>query len=187
MIEKPKAGEWWEKEGVRLRVIGEKRNGLTVGEHECGSIDLFRSQDGWQHLTECTGFDWQEPKPEVWPKYYRGKLWSDYDAFLEIHHTSDRGMIVRPSGKKELAPVDWDYAAALECVLRGSWKELTEAEAIARIARPQQGMVRVKLRKYVEPNGRGDFMFLREDTERKSNGYTPVNEWVEIEVPISKV
>jgi hypothetical protein len=62
--EKPKAGEWWEKEGVRLRVIGEKRNGLTVGEHECGSIDLFRSQDGWSHLPHCTGFDWVEPPTE---------------------------------------------------------------------------------------------------------------------------
>jgi len=62
--EKPKAGDWWEKEGVRLRVIGEKRNGLTVGEHECGSIDLFRGQDGWQHLPKCTGFDWQEKTEE---------------------------------------------------------------------------------------------------------------------------
>lgn len=60
MSEKPKAGEWWEKENIRLRVIGEKRNGLTVGEHECGSIDLFRCQDGWAYLPHCTGFDWSE-------------------------------------------------------------------------------------------------------------------------------
>ena len=111
--EKPKAGEWWEKEGVRLRVIGEKRNGLTVGEHECGSIDLFRSQDGWNHRPNCTGFDWVDPEPEE--------------------------------------------------------------------------MVRVKLQKWVEPNGRGDFKFLRTDNEHGAGGYTRVNEWMEIEVPISKL
>ena len=48
-------------------------------------------------------------------------------------------------------------------------------------------MVRVKLQKYVEPNGRGDFKFLRTDNEHGAGGYTRVNEWMEIEVPISKL
>jgi len=59
---KPLAGEWWEKEGVRLLIVGTKRSGITVGEHECGSIDLFHHQYDWQHLPDCTGWDWQ---PEV--------------------------------------------------------------------------------------------------------------------------
>ena len=52
---------------------------------------------------------------------------------------------------------------------------------------PEPVMVRVKLQKWVEPNGRGDFKFLRTDNEHGAGGYTRVNEWMEIEVPISKV
>ena len=172
-----------------VRVHGMTQEGLVICETAEGHVyRIPDKRNGWYHLLQCTGFNWVEPKPEVWPKYYRGKLWADYDAFLEIHNASERGIVVRPSGKRELAPVDWDYDAALECVLQGSWIELTEAEALARIATKQpEEMVRVKLQKWVEPNGRGDFKFLRTDNEHGAGGYTRVNEWMEIEVPISKL
>jgi hypothetical protein len=196
MSEKPKAGEWWtsalpgQTAGLRVFVVGPPCDfdGTDYVVQEEDLEPYERHLGGWRHLPGCTGFDWVEPKPEVWPKYYRGKLWADYDAFLEIHNASERGIVVRPSGKRELAPVDWDYDAALECVLQGSWIELTEAEALARIATKQpEEMVRVKLQKWVEPNGRGDFKFLRTDNEHGAGGYTRVNEWMEIEVPISKL
>ncbi len=63
----PQPGEYWQKEDTRVFVVGRKKNGVTVGETECGGIMVFLHIHGWQHLTDCDSFLWQ---PEVWPQYW---------------------------------------------------------------------------------------------------------------------
>ena len=84
----PQAGEWWQKDDTRLCIIGTKKNGLTVGETECGSLIPFMSIHGWQHLPDCDSFEWQ---PEVYPQYWTTK---DTDstrdvAFVELKQGGD--------------------------------------------------------------------------------------------------
>ncbi len=71
----------------------------------------------------------------------------------------------------------------------GGWRHLPGCTGFDWVE-PQpasEEMVRIKLQKWVEPNGRGDFKFLRTDNEHGAGGYTRVNEWMEIEVPISRL
>jgi hypothetical protein len=76
--------------------------------------------------------------------------------------------------------IDWGIVDTTD------WKHLPDCTGFDWVKpAPEPSMMSVRLRKYVEPNGRGDFMFLRTDTDHKSHGYTPVNEWMQIEVPVS--
>lgn len=120
---KPLAGEWWEKEGVRLLVVGTKRSGITVGEHECGSIDLFHHQHDWRHLPDCTGWDWQ---PEVFPQWYEPFYDGKYAYILRTSETKMKR--VRLDGSE--VETDW-----LE--IDNARKRITQAEAESRIEKPQ--------------------------------------------------
>ena len=64
-------GQWWEKPGTRVFVVGLSLDGRIVAEREYGTIALLARgelyQDGWKHLPDCTGWDWQ---PEVYPQYW---------------------------------------------------------------------------------------------------------------------
>ena len=56
----PQAGEWWQKDGTRVCVIGtKKKNGLTVGEMQSGNLISFLPKYGWQHLPDCDSWTWQ--------------------------------------------------------------------------------------------------------------------------------
>ncbi len=79
-----------------------------------------------------------------------------------------------------LTGVMWEHHDTSE------WRKLDGCTGWSWQDTPEE-MVRVKLQKWVEPNGRGDFKFLRTDNEHGAGGYTRVNEWMEIEVPISKL
>lgn len=123
---KPLAGEWWEKEGVRLLVVGTKRSGITVGEHECGSIDLFHHQHDWQHLPDCTGWDWQ---PETFPQY-----WSTFGGIASVAY-------VEQVSKKEFREVLKD-GTVNPIARNGSYsadgrKRLTREQAEALVRKPE--------------------------------------------------
>ena len=123
---KPLAGEWWEKEGVRLLVVGTKRSGITVGEHECGSIDLVHHQHDWQHLPDCTGWDWQ---PETFPQY-----WSTFGGIASVAY-------VEQVSKKEFREVLKD-GTVNPIARNGSYsadgrKRLTREQAEALVQKPE--------------------------------------------------
>ena len=61
MIEQkqPQAGEWWQKDDTRVCIVGTKKNGLTVGEMQSGTLIPFLPVHGWQHLPYCDSFEWQ--------------------------------------------------------------------------------------------------------------------------------
>ncbi len=122
---KPEAGEYWEKQGVRMLVIGTKKNGMTVGEHECGSIDLFHCQHGWEHLPDCTGWDWE---PEVFPQWYisNQRAWA-HTAFV-VRTSPSTYDCVDHCGKLSHTEMGWTaFNAGL--VRDGKWKQVTQEEA----------------------------------------------------------
>lgn len=129
---KPLAGEWWEKEGVRLLVVGTKQIGITVGEHECGSIDLFHHQHDWQHLPDCTGWDWQ---PETFPQWYvcGNSIGWGFTAYV-VRDTATTYFCVEESGRESRnAAYQWEQGL----VTSGHWKQVTQAEAESRIKKPE--------------------------------------------------
>jgi len=63
MSEKPQAGEFWEWDGVRLRIVGARMNGSIVAEHECGSLEFGCTVVEMKHLPDCRSFDWQPETP----------------------------------------------------------------------------------------------------------------------------
>ena len=120
----PQAGEWWQKEDTRVFIIGTKKNGLTVGETECGNLIPFMSIHGWQHLPECDSFKWQ---PEVWPKLYV-HCDADCDWCVEQYKV-DRIRVHRVTGVE-----DQPWVAMYSTnIADGTWIKVTEAEALARV------------------------------------------------------
>ncbi len=62
---KPQAGEWWEYNGVRIRIVGTLLNGRVVCEYRDGKTATLTQGDWWHHEPRCTSWDWQpEPEPE---------------------------------------------------------------------------------------------------------------------------
>ena len=68
-VRQPQAAQWWECKGTRVRIIGVKSDGQIVYELSDESVGVMSVNvaDSWQHLPECTGWDW---KPEVFPQYW---------------------------------------------------------------------------------------------------------------------
>jgi hypothetical protein len=123
----PQPGEFWEKENVRLRVVGSKRNGITVGENECGSIDLFHPHHDWRHLADCTGFDWQ---PETFPQYWTSLDGSTKPVAYLRRSSTDTFYHVYADGT-EHGPYVWITEEAKHR------KQITKEEADSRIEKPQ--------------------------------------------------
>ena len=120
----PQAGEYWQKDGKRLCVIGTKKNGVPVGETECGNLIPFLPIHDWQHLPDCDSFDWQ---PEVWPKLYV-HCDADCDWCVEQYKV-DRIRVHRVTGVE-----DQPWVAMYSTnIADGTWIKVTEAEALARV------------------------------------------------------
>lgn len=68
-VNKPKAGQWWQYNGVRVFVVGLKLNGHAVCEYRDGALATLVVGDSWKHIPDCTGFDYVlEPEP-VYPAW----------------------------------------------------------------------------------------------------------------------
>ena len=130
----PQAGEWWQQQdGTRYLCIATNQRGETIWQVKDGG---FRSLIGdhnwkhWQHLPDCTGWDWQ---PEVWPKWYvptqspRMSGCVKYIAYYRCD-TKNGGITVHTDGS-QFTWEDWDNPDMK--------KEVTEAEALARVT-PQE-------------------------------------------------
>jgi hypothetical protein len=69
---KPLPGEWWgQNQKPHWYIIGKNTHGLIVYQDRMGLLYVDKT-GGWntigEHLPDCTGWDWQPPKPE---KKYR--------------------------------------------------------------------------------------------------------------------
>jgi hypothetical protein len=129
----PQAGEWWQSQNKLLRVfvIGIAPDGVPVVCEQ--DLDPYRGPNlahYWQHLPDCTGWDWQ---PEVWPKWYA---------------RTDDAISMRE--KKKIAYHRYDSpnsgetfhtdgtSFTFEHATEDSKKiEVTEAEALARVTPPE--------------------------------------------------
>ena len=139
----PQAGEWWQKDGKRVCVIGTKKNGLTIGEMRGGTLIPFMSIHDWQHLPDCDSFEWQ---PEVFPQYWTAKQTdSNRDvAFVElkqggdwVQHYRDGGeylITVVPFHKGGRTQLTKEQAEALQSPQESpdDWVEITDPEHVRR-------------------------------------------------------
>jgi len=133
--QKPKAGEWWvANDGTKIGyVCGFDSEGDPVVEysgHDDYEMATFLTH--WHHEPRCTGFDWVEPPAEVWPKWYildetKGKSavgpWAieRYTEHESIRHGFDE------DGNSTIEKGTFPMSKPV------SWKEVTEAEVMARL------------------------------------------------------
>lgn len=137
-----KAGQWWTDKGSvagrhRILVLGVTRTLNVVVEYPNGSssnlpMDYFQKYK--EHLPECTGWDWE---PEAYPQYresYMPNVWAfvrlDSPAqytYVRLDGTEDPNQEHRPG---------WDH-------INGRPK-LTEAEALAKIVKPEPAKPKTK-------------------------------------------
>jgi len=77
--------------------------------------------------------DWQ---PEVWPKYYLGERWSDVDAYVRFDDAESLAVWVATDGseKRHKGHV---YSNVETSKQDHRWREITEAEALARVKPPE--------------------------------------------------
>lgn len=127
----PQAGEWWQKEDTRVCIVGTRKNGLTVGEMQSGTLIPFMSIHGWQHLPDCDSFEWQ---PEVWPQYWTTK---DTDsmrdvAFIELKQDGDWVQHYRDGGESLMTVVPFQKKGRTQ---------LTKEQAEALVDKPQTPVV----------------------------------------------
>ena len=130
---KPQAGEFWGWAGCRLRIIGTRSNGVIVAEHECGSLEFGCTFGEMKHLPDCDSFDWQ---PETFPQWYAkscGGPYADCDHIIRTSKTTLCGVLADGIKTKE---VPWEKYHE-EFVIEGSWVPLTQAEAEARLKKPE--------------------------------------------------
>ena len=130
---KPLAGEWWEKDGCRVRVVGHRLDGAAITETHGGFIGLLRVIEGWKHLTGCDSFEWQ---PETFPQWYVSgcdEPWIAHAYLKRIScNTYER---YRHNGEKDTNEI-WG-GPENGIVSGGYWKQVTQAEAESRIKKPE--------------------------------------------------
>ena len=119
----PQAGEYWQKEDTRVFIVGTRKNGLTLGETECGTLIPFLPIHGWQHLSDCDSFEWQ---PKVWPKYYLPSSIAT-NAVFHRRDSEAKTVGVDQYGNEWNWQYDWDEQESARLV------EITESEALARV------------------------------------------------------
>jgi len=130
---KPLAGEWWEYNGVRIYIIGLTTIELLCCEYQDGAMSVLRQGDYWKYLPECDSFEW---KPETFPQWYAkccGSPYADCDYIIRTSKTTLCGVLADGTKTKE---VPWGKYHE-EFVIEGSWVPLTQAEAEARIKKPE--------------------------------------------------
>lgn len=132
----PQAGEYWvsKDDGSIQYIVGINTKGEAVFETKHGLLWQSDYWDNWYHEPLCTGFDWVKPPAEVWPKYVVKDSWTT-EAYIR-RDTATVGTIVLRNGtvNERLHYWDKDHESFIES---GSWRYVTEFEALARVAVPQ--------------------------------------------------
>lgn len=130
---KPEAGEFWEWAGKRLRIIGTRHDGRIVGENQAGGLEMSCHIFDMTHLPECDSFDWQ---PETFPQYFvrdDNEPFSDCDHLVRTAKTKVHGINIDGSSTETVVWSEFHN----EHFARGVWKQITQAEAEARIKKPE--------------------------------------------------
>ena len=123
----PKAGEWWIADDGNaadiLYIIGTDLQGNIHYQTRYMARYSTPALAGYKHEPRCTGFDWVEPA-ESWPKYYATVIPSSH--YYQID-SSNIAWCISPDEET-------DSADAKRLMSNpGVWKEVTEAEALARV------------------------------------------------------
>ena len=107
-----------------------KEGGLFVKSRHAVDVDF-------EHLPDCDSFDWQ---PETFPQFYRGERWADYEAYVRFDSKYEPGKVFYDNGSIVICN-HYNFSEVEEnCRLYG-WKKLTQAEAEARVKKPQRNIL----------------------------------------------
>lgn len=123
------AGEWYENDSLRVRIVGKRLDGKVITETHGGFIGSINDKSEWTHLPDCDSFYW---KPETFPQWYAkscGGPYADCDHIIRTSKTTLCGVLADGTKTKE---VPWEKYHE-EFVIEGSWVPLTQAEAEDRI------------------------------------------------------
>ena len=137
-MSKPVAGEWYEFCDVRVCCVAVSKQNDVVFEHRNGSFEFFRDGeeplDDLKYLPDCTGWDWQ---PETFPQYYDHGLKGDRrngTAFIR-RDSVEKYACVSVDGCDK-TKYDWNESCKYY-VRCGTWKQITEQQALALLDKPQ--------------------------------------------------
>lgn len=127
----PAAGEWWRhaKTGITAFIVGKDHAGTTWAtfandaKNPMPVMDLW---DGWQHLPDCTGFDWQPTEPETFPQWLTSTSKSNNVAYIR-RDSEQTTVTVYRDGVEHFWISKWDAAQNTDRT------RLTEAEALERL------------------------------------------------------
>ena len=128
----PQAGEFWEWAGERLRIIGTRNDGRIVGENQAGGLEMSCHIFDMTHLPDCDSFDWQ---PETFPQWYAcgNSIGWGITAYV-VRDTANTYFCVETNGNEVRSNA---YVFEQGLVNSGHWKQVTQAEAEARVKKPE--------------------------------------------------
>lgn len=104
---------------------------------EWTDIICFLGSGTWVDVTEAEALAKiavDKAPAEVWPKYYVGYQWNDKDAYIRYDGPESSGVWVNWHGTETVFAGD-HYSEVAESVASGSWRQVTEAEAKARVTK----------------------------------------------------
>lgn len=130
-----KAGQWWTDRGSvagrhRLLVLGVTRTFNVVIEYHDGSsnnLPMSYFLQYKEHLLECTGWDWE---PEAYPQYRETECRNVF-AFFRLDSPTQYTSVDIDGTESTVS----DMPLLYEIVMNRT--KLTEAEALARIVKPE--------------------------------------------------
>lgn len=142
---KPQAGEWWRTRGGERRYVWAVKPDLLktaqpvfAADRDTNNRTYTYCADGQyyqgkqsredlvEHLPWCTSFDDVAPVAETWPKYF--EAYDEWNAFVRCERNGSNFAVRRDGTGEVLAMMDYQYFSGR--------KQLTEAEALARLQPP---------------------------------------------------
>lgn len=109
-------------------------------------IDDSLRRGVWTEVTEAEArarIAVDKAPAEVWPKYYVGYQWNDKDAYIRYDGPESSGVWVNWHGTETVFAGD-HYSEVAETVENGSWRQVTEAEAKARVTKAAEPTIEVQ-------------------------------------------
>jgi hypothetical protein len=178
----PLAGEWWQskEDADRVYICGFDHQGDPVYSHGEGAyvdaIEMNYFLDGYEHLPDCTGWDWEPEPPETFPKWYITTSGSVFrrDSDTESVYFAEDG---------EIQPQNSGTSRLIKNETR-TFREVTEAEAKALLPQPKPPVARVTMLRIMiqEPDGEW-YQIVRSSIPEWRSDRWHIIESFEVEIP----
>ena len=102
------AGEWYENDSLRVRIVGKRLDGKVITETHGGFLGSISDKSEWKHLPDCDSFYWRpEPveSPEDWVTQDRVPARPGIDQRAYLHAMDSE---VDPDGWMDAKEMCWN-------------------------------------------------------------------------------